>query len=1116
VTLFALLLTAYKVLLHRYTHQNDLIVGVPSSGRSQSRFAPVVGNFVNPLPLRSHPAGNKAFSAYLAEVNDALLSALEYQDFPFSLLVDRLQPERVADHWPIYQTLFVLQQAQAGFDTGLASLALGEDGSSMAWGDWQVHLLNIQQRVENFDLKLMSVESEEGLLFSYQYRNDLWNVESINRLASHFETLLKGIIGNPKDCLADLPLLTGTEYKQMLEEWNATAASYPENCCLHELFEVQASKVPQAVAVVCGEERISYRELNVRANYLAHYLCALGVEPEVRVGLCLERSIEAIIGILAILKSGGAYVFLDPGYPSERIADTLDDCGAVLLLTQERLLGQIKASSAEILCLDRNWQKITEQGQATLSNSVQPSNAAYLIYTSGSTGKAKGVVVSHGNAVASTSARFTFYPEAVDGFLLLSSFAFDSSVAGIFWTLSQGGRLCIPPEGSHQDPMALAEIIQREHLSHLLCLPSLYGLLLEGAKSDQLNGLGTVIVAGEACPPILRRQHFQSLQKTRLYNEYGPTEGTVWCSGYEIQKADVENRRPVFIGRPIANTKIYLLDAYFNPVPIGVSGELYISGAGVTRNYHSRPDSTAERFIPDPFGTELGERLYRTGDLVRWNVDGHLEFLGRVDHQVKIRGFRIELGEIEAWLREHSQIQDSVVIVREDHPGDRRLVAYFVPSPSQNKSDVLLGNEALRVYLNKHLPDYMVPAAFVSLDALLLTANGKTDRQKLPAPDWSGQFACDYKAPGNAVEAMLAEIWAEVLRVERVGVHDNFFSLGGESILAIQVAIRAHKAGLSITPRQLFQHQTVAELALVAQPLQPSESAAESEQALSAPSTGRMDKRFPLSRLEPDELADLAYDLKDIEDIYPLTPMQEGMLFHTLMAPHTGVYLMQDRFELEGRVNVDAFHEAWNHIIGRHTVLRTSFFWETKTIPHQIVHKNLDAPFEYFDWCDLSKPTQELRLAALLRTELTEGFDLMRPPLLRFRLFRVSKKHYWFVRSHHHILLDAWCTSLILTEFKSCYDALVTNNTPDRTAAAPFSNYIAWLQKQDAKAEERFWGHYLAKFDEPTPLVVDCPLVTTEQSEVADIAIQLSRRDAFLSGCLEATAKGYRQHYGHL
>jgi amino acid adenylation domain-containing protein len=1088
-TLFALLLAAYKVLLHRHTHQTDLIVGVPTSGRSRSRFAPVVGLFVNPVPLRTYPSAGKPFSAYLAEVRDALLGALEHQDFPFPLMVERLQPERAAEHWPIHQTLFVLQRAQAGIESALAPLALGEDGEPLNWGDWRARPLAVRQRVENFDLKLMAAECRDGLLLSFQYRRERFDPDTIDRWARRFETMLRGIAADPEARLGDLPLLAEAERRQVLAEWNATAADYPEDRCLHELFEAQAANTPDAVAVIHAGQRLSYGELNARADRLARHLRGLGVGPEARVGLCLERSVEAIVGIFAILKAGGAYVPLNPGQPRERIAEILADCGASLLLTQEGLLKEPPAGDTQILCLDRGWPDIAEPVAAPPPALTRPLNAAYLIYTSGSTGQPKGVVVSHANAVASTFARFRFYPEPVGGFLLLSSFAFDSSVAGIFWTLSQGGRLCIPPEGSHQDVEALADLAARERLTHLLCLPSLYNLLLDCADSGRLEFLRAAIVAGEACPPGLAAKHDQALPGTRLYNEYGPTEGTVWCSGYEIPAA-AEPDRSVSIGRPIANTRLYVLDAQFNPVPVGVPGELYIGGAGVARGYHGQPALTAERFVPDPFGASPGARLYRTGDRARWRPDGTLEFLGRTDHQVKLRGFRIELGEIEARLLRHPRVREAVAVVREDSPGARRLVAYAVASPTAESGENPLTGETLRAFLRDSLPDYMVPTACVILETLPLTPNGKPDRKALPAPDRSGPSAERHAPPRDAAEALLAGIWAEVLRVERVGIHDNFFDLGGESILAIQAASRAHKAGLAIAPRHLFQHQTIAELAEAARRAAP--AGTDGNPVAEVPEQDSASGRFPLSRLDPAEVAALPREAAEIEDIYPLTPLQEGMLFHTLMAPGSGIYLMQDRFELQGQVDVAAFREAWDRVIRRHPVLRTGFVWETLSVPHQIVYKNLDVPFEYFDWRDLREREQDACLDILLRTELEEGFDLARPPLLRLRLFRLGEDRYRFVRSHHHILLDAWCTSLVLTEFKSCYDALTEGKTPVRTAAAPFRNYIAWLRTQDAKAAEAFWRDTLAGFGEPTPLVVDRAAATDESAEVADIAARLS------------------------
>lgn len=1093
VTLFTLLLAAYQVLLHRYCRQSDLIVGIPASGRSRSGFAPILGNFVNPLPLRSRPSAAKSFVDYLAEVHETLLGALEHQDFPFPLMVERLQPGRNVDHWPIYQTLFVLQRAQTGLDDDLAALALGEDGEPWSWGDWRARSLAIRNRIENFDLKLMAAESGDGLLFSFQYRSALFEPETIARLARHFQTLLEGIVADPAVCLGDLPLMTPAECRRVLIERNATAAGGPEEERLHGLFEAWAARTPEAIAVVSGEERLSYGDLNARADRLARRLRALGAGPEARIGLHAARSAEAMVGILGILKAGAAYVPLDPGQPRERIAETLADCGAVLVLTQfEGELGVPARNLGEAITADI-------EAEASLPL-VPPDAAAYVIYTSGSTGRPKGVVISHRNAVASTLARFSFYPEPVRGFLLLSAFAFDSSVAGIFWTLSQGGRLCIPPEGSHQDVERLADLAARERLTHVLGLPSLYGLLLESADGGRLNSLTTAIVAGEACPPGLPARHYQALPRARLYNEYGPTEATVWCSAYEIPAATTIVDRPVSIGGPVASACIYLLDERLNPVPIGVPGELCISGSGIARGYYGRPEFTAERFLPDPFDA-TGGRLYRSGDLARWRPDGLLEFLGRTDHQVKIRGFRIELGEIETRLREHPEVREAVAIVREDEPGDKRLVAYVTVDDSRGSvagedrshdaSSLVIEHPALaaalREFLKDRLPGYMIPAVCVILPALPVTPTGKLDRQALPVPDRS-RSRQQYAPPRDAVETLLAGIWAEVLRADQVGIHDNFFDLGGDSILAIQAASRAHKAGLAITPRQLFQHQTVAELAVTGRTDSLAEPGGEPAPAVSKVSTAG---RFSLSRLEPEEVEALPGGLGEIEDIYPLTPLQEGMLFHTLMAPGSGIYLMQDRFELHGRVEIPLFREAWDRVIRRHPVLRTGFVWETRSVPHQIVYRTLELPFEFHDWRELSKDEQDSRLEALLRAEREQGFDFARPPLLRLRLFRLGETRYRFVRSHHHILLDAWCTSLVLTEFKTCYDALAAASPPIQAPATPFRNYLGWLRLRDNAAAESFWRGYLAGFEEPTPLVIDRLGTTDESAEVADCVAQL-------------------------
>jgi amino acid adenylation domain-containing protein len=1074
VSLFALLLAAYKTLLHRYTGQDDIIVGVPAGGRSQARFSAVAGVFVNPLPLRTRPVADMPFLDYLREVNATLRDGLEHQALPFNVLVDRLQPERNGDHWPIYQTLFVLQQAQTGIPGELAQLSLGETGAPLTWNDWQVQPVAIRRRVENFDLKLMAAENRDSLIFSFQYRQALFQPDTVARLARHFEALLQGSVDAPTTCLGDLPLLSREERRQVLTQWSSTRISYPAPPCLHALFEKQAAIAPQATAVICGEARITYENLNKRANQLANYLQALGVTAETSIGLCVERSINAIVGMLAILKAGGVYVPIDPDYPRGRIADTLADCAAPLLLTHACTQAELPEINAKVICLDRDWAHIAAQADDHAPKQAHPSNAAYLIYTSGSTGKAKGVLVSHENALASTQARPQFYRETVEGFLLLSSFAFDSSIAGIFWTLSQGGRLCIPDEGNHQDTEKLAGLIAHERLTHLLCLPSLYNLLLESGKHHNLDTLHTVIVAGEACHPALAAKHYRYLPRTALCNEYGPTEGSVWSSAYRIPATGAETLRSIAIGVPLAHSWIYVLDSRLNPVPVGVCGEIFIGGDGVARGYFNRPDLTAERFLPDLLQTETGARMYRSGDLARWNADGTLEFIGRVDRQIKIRGFRIELGEIETRLSRHPSVQETAVTVVEDQSGGKRLAAYWVAATETS-------SEALRVFLKESLPDYMIPAFFVALDAMPLMPNGKPDRRALPAPDYNAVSAKQYVAPETATQTVLAQAWAEVLRIERVGIHDNFFDLGGDSILAIQVAIHAHKAGLSLNPRQIFQHQTVDELAAAVacapQPL--------------APETSSENQPMALSRLTPQELEALPFDQADIEDVYPLTPLQEGMLFHSLMSPHSGIYLMQDRFELEGEPAPELFGQAWGMVIQRHPVLRTSFAWNTQSVPHQIVHRHMKLPFDYFDWRGLPASEQKSALDDLLRNERETGFDLERPPLLRLRLFRLGESHYWAVRSHHHILLDAWCTSLLLMEFKARYDALAAGHTPLQTPASPFRNYIAWLQTQDKKAEENFWRNYLAGFSEPTPLVVDHIPHEDPAAVIADIALQL-------------------------
>jgi amino acid adenylation domain-containing protein/FkbM family methyltransferase len=664
-TLFMVLLAAFKVLLFRYSGQRDICVGTPVANRGRVELEGLIGFFVNTLVLRSDLSGNLIFTEFLRRVREVCLGAQTNQDLPFERLVEELQPERDLSYSLLFQVVFAMNTAPTAC-LELPGLKLTS--------------LEMERGATTFDLILDVSETENGLRGLIEYSTELFGEARISRLAQHYQSLVEGIVTNPKMRLYDLPLLTSQERQQLLVKWSAGDPQYLQDRCLHELFEAQVERTPKAVAVVYRESTLTYAELDAAAGQLAYDLRTHGVGPEVPVGLYVERSPEMVIGILGILKAGGAYVPIDPGYPREQIEYLVEDSQIQILLTQASLLAKLPPLGIETFCLDRDGGIFASTSAVGYMPSVAPDHLAYIIYTSGSTGKPKGVLINHRNAVSSTCARFSYYRKPVESFLWLSPFAFDSSVAGIFWTLSQGGRLCIPSEAERCDLSALARLIAQEQVSHLLCLPSLYGLLLEQAKSSQIKTLNTVILAGEVCSPQIVVNHYTRLPLVRLYNEYGPTEATVWSSVHAIQAEEGEISHSIPIGHPIGNTQIYLLDAHFNQIPVGVTGELYIGGAGIARAYQGRPELTAERFVPDLFST-TGRRLYRTGDLARYREDGVIEFLGRVDHQVKIRGYRIELGEIEAKLRQHSRVQEAVVVAQKDISGNTRLVAYIVPFP---------------------------------------------------------------------------------------------------------------------------------------------------------------------------------------------------------------------------------------------------------------------------------------------------------------------------------------------------------------------------------------------------------------------------------------------------
>jgi surfactin family lipopeptide synthetase A len=801
VTMFMALLAAFSTLLYRYTGQDDILIGTPTAGRKHLEIQGLMGYFLNTLVLRTDLSGDPTFRELLVRAREVISSAFAHEDVPFEYLVKELRAERNLGHNALYQVMLILEPSLPVLPSG-----------------WTLTQMDVETDTAKLDLTLELDDRPEGLVGRFEYSTDLFDAATIDRMVEHWQTLLESIVADPGQRLSELQLLAEAERHQLLVEWNATSAEYPRSTCIHQLFEAQVERTPDAVAVVYEHAQLTYRELNRRANQLAHYLQRLGVRPEMLVGLCVERSLEMIVGVLGILKAGGAYVPLDSAYPRERLSFMLQDTQTPILVTQERLREGLPEHGARVVRLDTDRNTLAQESAENPVSEVAADNLAYVIYTSGSTGRPKGVLVTQRNLVNSTCTRMTYYRVPVSGFLLLSSFAFDSSAAGIFWTLCQGGMLVLPQQGCEQDPSQTAEVIARCRTSHILSTPSLYSLLLTRATSQQLMSLRAVIVAGEPCPGYLPGRHYELLPHTSLFNEYGPTEATVWSSAYEFPSQGPG--ATVSIGRPIVNTQIYLLDRYLHPVPIGVPGELCIGGVGLARGYLNRPELTAEKFIAHPFSNEPGARLYKTGDLARYLPTGDIVLLGRLDHQVKLRGYRVELGEIEAVLRQHQDVREVVVAAREHVTGDKRLVAYVVPRGEHAP----MSSELRRMALER-LPDYMVPSAFVLLESLPLTPGGKLDRRALPAPDQTRREVDEtFVAPTLAEHQHLIQIWEELLDARPIGIRDNFFDLGGHSLLAARLVDWIEQVwGKKIPLATLLAGPTIEQLA---DTLVPSEAAA--------------------------------------------------------------------------------------------------------------------------------------------------------------------------------------------------------------------------------------------------------------------------------------------------
>jgi amino acid adenylation domain-containing protein len=1048
-TLYMTLLAGWAAVLARLSGQDEVVVGTPSANRGRSEIEGLIGFFVNTLALRVDLSGAPTVAEALGRVKARALEAQQNQDIPFEQVVELVQPARSLAHSPLFQVMLAWQNVPGeGLELpGLTSSPAGAGPRATA----------------KFDLLLSLWEEDGRIAGDVEYATSLFERETVERWVGYLRAVLAAMAADDALRIDRLPMLSEAERALVLDEWNRTAAEVPADRCVHELFEAQAARTPGAVAVCFEEESLTYRALNERANRLAHSLRRRGVGPEVRVGVLVERSPALITAVLGVLKAGGAYVPLDSTYPAERLRYVLEDSGARVLVTGggagAALAGEEVGGLAVVdLDADADADAIAGEPETPPATGVLPQNLAYVIHTSGSTGRPKGTGVPHGSLVSSTRARTAWYGADPEHFLLLSSIAFDSSVAGVFWTLCGGGALHLMRAQAQAEPAEVVRRIGERGITDLLCVPSYYAALLRFVQGP-LPSLARAIVAGEAATWDLAAQHGALLPHAGLVNEYGPTEATVWSTAYRCPRdAAAAGAAVIPIGGPIPNARAFVVDGHGHPVPVGAAGELWVGGAGVTRGYLGRPGLTAERFVPDPFSGEAGARLYRTGDRVRWRADGAIDFLGRLDHQVKVRGFRIELGEIEAALRRHESVTGCAVVAREDAPGDRRLVAYIVGEAEA---------EELRAHLRRSLPDYMVPASFVMLDALPLTPNGKLDRKALPAPEL-GSADDGYVAPRTPVEEVLAGIWAEVLRLERVGVEENFFELGGHSLLATRVVSRVRQVfGVEVPLRALFEGPTVAELA------------------------GRVEemRRAGLPVLPPVVPAGRTEAL-------PLSFAQERLWFIDRMEPGSATYNVPAAWRLAGALDPAALERSLSEIVRRHEALRT-VFGEVDGSAVQTIEPfgGFALPVE-----DLSALREVDREAAVRRRageEARRAFDLAAGPLFRAVLLRLDAKDHVLLLSMHHVVSDGWSMGVLFRELSALYAAYREGGeSPLPELGVQYADYAVWQREQLAgevlDRQLAYWKERLAGAPELLALPADHPRPAVQTYRGANERIELS------------------------
>jgi len=1020
-TLFMGVMAAYQVLLSKYSGQRDFAVGTAAANRSRKGTEDLIGFFVNTIALRTRLDSRMNFLQLLNEVRRKAIEGYEHQDVPFVKLVEELHPERDLSRTPIFQAMLVFQPPLS---------------NQWKFDDLKFSLLEVETGIAKFDLTLRMIETSSGLQGFLEYGRDVFGPETIQRMAGHLRLLLQTMTTEPEKPIAQISMLTEAERRQLLIEWNQTQVSHPQQC-VHQLFEGQAIQTPDAIAVECEDLRLTYGELERRANQVAHYLKKLGVAPEVRVGICVERSLEMVVGLLGILKAGGVYVPLDPAYPAERLAYMLEDAQVMILLAQSPFLGKLNGHQAHVVPLD-DWRQFSNESEHKPSGIVASDNLAYVIYTSGSTGKPKGVMVSHSAFANHLHWRQRAYPlSAQDRFLHKASLSFDIAGWEIFAPLVAGAQLILAAPGGQQDSAYLAKLIAERNVTVAHFNPAMLQAVLEEPMFRTCRALKRVFCGGEAMSTGLQKLFFATVTAD-LHNQYGPTETTVDVLCWDC-RPERPARKGVPIGRPVDNTVAYILDSDLQPVPVDVTGELYIGGHPLARGYLDLAEMTAAKFIPDPFSGQPGGRLFKTGDLVRWRADGNIEFLGRRDRQVKVRGFRIELEEIETALLSHPAMKEVAVVAHQAEDGNQRLVVYLVSEASHDE---------LRDYLKGKLPEYMIPAAWVSLEKLPRTPSGKVDIQTLrEAPIEEASDLQDRML--TTVEEVLSGIWEQLLGITNVGAQENFFDMGGHSVLATRLISRVREVfDVELPLRTVFEAPTVAAMAARV------ESARRSGPEL----------KFP-----PLKAATRAHDL-------PLSFAQQQMWLLHQLHPKSAAYNMATALRLEGPLDVEAVKRAFTEIARRHEVLRTRFSERDGKAIQEVLPP---APVDVLI-LDLEKLPESERLEEAQRRAQEEAmlpFDLACGPMLRVQLLRLGQEQHVLLATLHHIAGDGWSTGILVRELMHFYGAYARKEkSPLPELSVQYADFAVWqrewLQGELLEKQLAYWRERLSSL-EPLELPMD-------------------------------------------